>query len=104
MNEYDEKYLHAYSPCEGMNNSELIEALSICHVEFIIIHPFREGNGRLARLLATVMALQANMPPLDFEIMHSDKKGYISATHAGHAGEYNPMRKIFGEILSYSNS
>jgi cell filamentation protein len=103
MNEFDEKYLGVYTPCEGMSKSVLIEALSICHVEFIIIHPFREGNGRLARLFATVMALQANMPPLDFEIMHSNKNGYISAIHAGHAGDYNPMKKIFGEILSYSN-
>ena len=102
MDEYDRKYLSVYTPCEGMNNSELIDALSICHVEYIIIHPFREGNGRLARLFATVMALQADVPPLNFEIMYTNKNGYISAIHAGHAGDYNPMRGFFERILGFS--
>jgi len=34
-------------------------ALAEVHAELILIHPFREGNGRLARLLALLMALQA---------------------------------------------
>ena len=36
------------------------------HAEPILIHPFREGNGRCARLLATLMGLQAGLPALDF--------------------------------------
>jgi len=28
-------------------------------VELILIHPFREGNGRIARFLSVLMALQA---------------------------------------------
>lgn len=61
-----------------------------------------EGNGWLARLLSTIMALQADMPPLDFEIMNSDKERYVKAIHAGHAGNYEPMKKIFDEVLQYS--
>ncbi len=102
MDEYEEKYLRVHTPCEGMVESDLIEALSSCHIEFIIVHPFREGNGRLARLLATVMALQVDMPPLDFNAMESDKDGYIKAIHAGHAGDSQPMKQIFAEVLSYS--
>jgi len=85
-----------------MGDTALVEALGVCHIEFIIIHPFREGNGRLARLLATIMALQADKPPLDFEIINSDKERYIKAIHAGHAENYEPMRQIFDEILQYS--
>ncbi|NTU97929.1 MAG: Fic family protein [Chlorobiaceae bacterium] len=29
------------------------------HLELLFIHPYREGNGRSARLVATLMALQA---------------------------------------------
>ena len=30
-----------------------------------LIHPFREGNGRVGRLLLNVMACQAGIGPLD---------------------------------------
>jgi fido (protein-threonine AMPylation protein) len=32
-------------------------ALAVVHAEFILIHPFREGNGRCGRLLAILMGL-----------------------------------------------
>jgi len=76
--------------------------MAICHVEYIIIHPFREGNGRLGRLLTTVMALQAGMPALDFEPIEKNKDRYIEAIHAGHAGDYEPMKLIFSQILDCS--
>jgi cell filamentation protein len=66
LNELDKKYLSLYTPCHSMDDDGLIEAIALVHVEFILVHPFREGNGRIARLLATVMALQADKPELDF--------------------------------------
>lgn len=64
MQEFENKYLITCTPCEGYSEPQLIEALAICHIELIIIHPFRDGNGRLSRVLATIMALQADMPLL----------------------------------------
>ncbi len=98
MTEYEEKYLTQYTPCNAMDRERLVEALALCHVEFIIIHPFRDGNGRLGRLLAMVMALQAGMPPLDFEYISQHKNDYIRAIHAGHAGNYEPMKSIFSKV------
>lgn len=46
-------------------------SLGIVHVEFIIIHPFREGNGRVARLLANLMALQARRSILNYACLSS---------------------------------
>jgi len=102
MADFGTQYLSQYTPCEEMDKDELAEALAICHIEFIIIHPFREGNGRLGRLLATVMALQAGMPPLDFALLEEERDRYILAIHAGHAGDYGPMRQIFSEVLVFS--
>ena len=102
MQKFGQEYLDIYTPCNAMNRDELVEAMAICHVEFIVIHPFRDGNGRLGRLLATVMALQAGMPVLDFEPIEKDKGRYIEAIHAGHAGDYEPMRRVFSEVLDFS--
>ena len=42
------------------------------------------------------------MPVLDFEVIEKDKLRYIEAIHAGHAGDYEPMKAIFSEVLAYS--
>jgi len=98
----DRDYLSNYTPCEGFDESKLIDALAICHVELIIIHPFREGNGRLSRVLATIMALQAGMPLLDVTWLSEHEAEYISAIHQGHAGNYEPMKRVFSEVLKAS--
>ncbi len=54
-------------PCLGMDNVTLAKALTEVHGEFILIHPYREGNGRLGRWIATMMATQAGHPILEFE-------------------------------------
>jgi cell filamentation protein len=102
MLKLDQEYLQKYTPCNEMERDELVNAMALCHVEFIIIHPCRDGNGRLGRLLTTVMALQAGMPPLDFELIEMGKDRYIEAIHAGHAGNYEPMKLIFSEVLEFS--
>jgi Fic family protein len=43
---------------------EAIEAYAVSHLEFVSIHPFYDGNGRMARLLANVPVLRAGWPPL----------------------------------------
>lgn len=50
----------------------------------MLIHPFRDGNGRLARVLAPLMALQAGLRLLDFSLMAgTGKTAYIAAIQAG---------------------
>jgi len=82
-------------------NSRIAEALAIVHVELLLIHPFREGNGRVSRLLATLMALQAGLPLLDYSDIEGGKKEeYFSAVLAGLSRDYTPMEKIFSEVFS----
>src|SRR5207244_7834782 len=58
--------LRQYTPCRMSSAEEQAAALAIVHAELVLIHPFREGNGRCARLLAMLMGLQAGLPALDF--------------------------------------
>jgi len=75
-----------------MSAEQLVEAIAIIHVELILIHPFREGNGRLSRLLADVMAVQAGYKTLDYQSWEQNKAQYISAIHAGISMSYEPMK------------
>jgi cell filamentation protein len=101
MQTFEEKFLYAYTPCEDMDDEQLVEALANVHLEFILIHPFREGNGRLGRLLATIMALQAGRPPLDYTYLTEHKNEYIQAIHAG-LDNIEPMKALFRRVLQQS--
>lgn len=106
MTDLETKYLKQYTPCNFIGE-KLTEALGVVHVELIIIHPFREGNGRVARLLANLMAMQANYPALNFSsIDKTENPGgfikYIEAIHHGFNGDYGPIKKIFSKILQAS--
>ena len=101
MNKFGDNFLNIYTPCNEMDEEQLIEALANVHIEYILIHPFREGNGRLSRLLATVMALQAGQPLLDFSYMDVNKEAYFLAVREG-LDNVEPMKEIFRQVLHAS--
>ncbi len=100
MEDYSSRMLAKHTPCLSGKRAEIASALAESHVELVLIHPFREGNGRIARVLATLMALQAGLPPLDFtSIAGKGRKAYFAAVQAGMDRNYRPMEGLFGEII-----
>ena len=105
MQAFEEGPLRRHTPCNFSAPGRVIEALAEVHVEFILIHPFREGNGRVGRILSTLMALQANLPLLDFRPIHGRRKeAYFAAVRAGLDRNYKPMEEIFEMVLSPTSS
>lgn len=101
MAQFERGPLRKYTPCQFDSADEQAEALAIVHAELILIHPFREGNGRCARLLATLMGLQAGLPPLDFSgIVGREKRRYIAAIHAALGEDYEPMTEVFERVIA----
>lgn len=103
MQDLNDKFLEVYTSCKGMNEEQLVEALAKVHIEYILVHPFREGNGRLARLLANIMALQAEQPMLDFTYMDNNKIEYFTAIQVGLDND-EPMKEIFRRVLHVSQT
>jgi cell filamentation protein len=92
--------LHQFTPCLFKTMPEVAHALAVVHTEFILIHPFREGNGRAGRMLAIVMAAQAGYPALDFGHLKGLKKQeYFRAVQAGMDYNFEPMEKIFSAVI-----
>ena len=103
MSAFEQGALRRYTPCNVVERADIVRALAEVHTEFVLIHPFREGNGRAARVLATLMALQAGLPPLDFSVIAREKKqDYFAAVQAGMDKHYKPMEAIFAEIIERS--
>ena len=60
-----------------------------------------DGNGRWARLVATLMALQAGLPPLDFSgVKGRERRRYFDAVHAAMAGNLAPMIQVFEHVIA----
>ena len=101
MQDFEGGQLKEYTPCEFKTDEEIITALAVVHTELMLIHPFREGNGRAGRLVAVLMAFQAGLPGLDFSgIRGKKRKEYFAAVQAGMERDYEPMKKVITSVLS----
>ncbi|MCH8978343.1 MAG: Fic family protein [Armatimonadetes bacterium] len=65
----------------------MVKATAFVHGELLLVHPFREGNGRLARWLADLMAVQGGVPPLDW--------GFEVGTEARTEEYFAALRRAF---------
>ncbi len=63
------------------------------HHRFAQIHPFQDGNGRVARALASLVFLRAGWFPL---VIHRDQRpDYIDALEAADRGNLVPLIEMF---------
>ena len=81
---------------------QLVQAVARTHAELVLVHPFREGNGRLSRWVADLMALQAGYPPLEwgFDWAPGERsERYFAAFRRGFAMEFSPLETLVREAL-----
>ena len=103
MDQFGRQDLVNLTPCRFAAESEVARALAVVHAEFVLIHPFREGNGRCARLLALLMGFQAGLPPLDFSGWSAiGETEYVAAIHAAMGADYEPMIGLFSGVIRRS--
>ncbi|MDN5869857.1 MAG: Fic family protein [Nitrococcus sp.] len=99
LEQFQAQWFDRLTPLHEQSMDALVEALAVTHVELILVHPFREGNGRLARLLADVMAAQAGCGLLDYSGWNADRSGYLAAIQNGMTRNYQPMADLVAAAL-----
>ena len=66
------------------------------HHRFAQIHPFTDGNGRVARALATLVFIRAGWLPL---VVRDNRRGdYISALEKADGGDLKPLVTFFAAL------
>ena len=64
------------------NKEKALSAYVYLHISFVRIHPFWDGNGRMARLIANVPVIRAGFPPII--IPKERRQEYIEALSEYH--------------------
>lgn len=60
---------------ESLNETEAVDAYAQLHLAFVHVHPFRDGNGRMARLLSNIPVLRSGHLPVVIDVR--ERKEYI---------------------------
>lgn len=70
-----------------------IAQASYLHYGFVVIHPFADGNGRVARALASVFFYRALSIP--FLVFANQRNSYFDALHQADLGGIRPLLAFF---------
>lgn len=90
--EAEEKYL-----------AQVIELLAWFQHRFVWIHPFKDYNGRVARLLTNLLALNLGLPILPIKAETGrDRTNYIKAMIAADNHDYSKLEKLIANALKES--
>ena len=82
------------------SKNALIKDIATVHAELLFIHPFREGNGRTARILANLMARKQGYGSLLFEkIGKKEFELYVLAIQLSAKKEYTKMEEFINSIF-----
>jgi len=103
MTAFENGLLAERTPCRPGGLPDVARAIAEVHAELLLIHPFREGNGRLARWLADLMAAQAGLPMPQVQFAGIGSRGervrYLAAVKAGYLQRYADLTAFFAETL-----
>lgn len=67
------------------------------HHRFTQIHPFQDGNGRVARALSTMIFLRdSHLPLVIRDVRH--RESYLDALERADSGDLGPLTNLFADI------
>ncbi len=72
------------------------------HHDFVLIHPFDDGNGRVARLLVNYVLLRSGYLPVI--VRTEDKANYLTALRLADAGDLAPLTDYLARLAEWSMS
>lgn len=96
---YEENVLRKHPATALRDDHAFCAALGEIQGEFLVIHPFREGNARTIKLASNLLAAQTGRPLLVYDQSEEGQRQYIEAAKAAFRRDYLPMTTIIRQAL-----
>jgi cell filamentation protein len=87
------------TPFANQNHPTLCGFVAEVMNEILAVHPFREGNGRVARVVGSLVFLQNDLPPISEWDRGHDAQEYIAACGAGLLRNHAPLALLLQRWL-----
>jgi len=85
---------------ENVNKIHPVQLAAEFHYRFVCIHPFDDGNGRVARLLMSYILLRNGYPPVI--VKSEDKENYLTALQKADSGDLITLIEYIEKQLIWS--
>jgi Fic family protein len=82
----------------GYENENPLSVAAWLHHRFAQIHPYQDGNGRLARTLMTYVLLKAKLLPIVIQGDENNRNQYIRALEQADAGNLEPLIQLLAHL------
>ncbi len=87
-----DQWIHGFRHGLERNAYPLPMFLAESHHGFLRIHPFDDGNGRTARLIANYVLLKKNLPPIVIKSVERDR--YLNGLQNADTGKILPLTRF----------
>ncbi len=99
MTAWEQNVLCKYPASALRGDETFCEAVAQIQGEFLVVHPFREGNARTIKLLTDLLAIQTNRPFLEYDQSKAGQELYVRAACAAFKKDYAPMKQVIRSAL-----
>jgi cell filamentation protein len=100
MESFEREVLRKH-PAAGLSDDETFcRGVAEIQGEFLVIHPFREGNARAIKLVTDLMAAQTGRPLLRYDQTDAGRDEYFAAASQAFGRNYAPLVAILRRALT----
>ena len=103
MLRFETDFLQPCTPYRISSHKTIFEIAATLHSELLVIHPFRDGNGRLARWLVDLIFVQAGYPIPEYGFTGKgarvNRRDYLDAVFKGYIQDYRFLADFFATAI-----